>query len=130
MILYIIAIGVALIAVFATAFNAREINELTVNMQKILVQSDEAKKQAIVNKAQIKRNADDTSTCLISIKGDIAEANRQIDDIVARMEKVVEEIRKVDKNEREIRGYYCNFRQPVNDGAGVLWAEDYKCEDD
>ena len=60
----------------------------------------------------------------------VAEADRQIEEIISRMDYLAKTIEKVDADEREIRAYYCNFREPRFDNAGVEWSEEYVTHDD
>ena len=55
------------------------------------------------------------------------DAQTQIDAIVDRLEGIAEDIRRIDADEKEIRRYYCNFREPA--AGGVDWAKDYPAED-
>lgn len=55
------------------------------------------------------------------------DAQTQIDAIVDRLEEIAEDIRRIDADEKEIRRYYCNFREPA--AGGVDWAKDYPAED-
>ena len=55
------------------------------------------------------------------------DAQTQIDAIVDRLEDIAEDIRRIDADEKEIRRYYCNFREPAAGGVG--WAKDYPAED-
>lgn len=55
------------------------------------------------------------------------DAQTQIDAIVDRLEEIAEDIRRIDADEKEIRRYYCNFREPAAGGVG--WAKDYPAED-
>ena len=60
----------------------------------------------------------------------IAEADRQIEEIISRMDYLAKTIEKVDADEKEIRSYYVNFREPRFDNAGVEWSEEYVTHDD
>lgn len=60
----------------------------------------------------------------------VAEADRQIEEIISRMDYLAKTIEKVDADEKEIRSYYCNFREPRFDNAGVEWPEEYVTHDD
>ena len=60
----------------------------------------------------------------------VAEADRQIEEIISRMDYLAKTIEKVDADEKEIRSYYVNFREPRFDNAGVEWSEEYVTHDD
>lgn len=77
---------------------------------------------------------------LVTQIADSTKTDSEINDIIDRLNHIIvdikrldEEVAKVAKAEREIRAYYCNFRQPtalpVYD-AGVPWAKNQKCFDD
>ena len=70
-------------------------------------------------------------------KLDIARANKQIDDIIIKLQQITADIHRLDgnitdvaKSEHEIRSYYVNFREPRFDNAGVEWSEEYVTHDD
>ena len=63
-------------------------------------------------------------------KLDIARANKQIDDIIIKLQEITADIHRLDHDEKEIRSYYCNYREPRFDNAGVEWAEEYVTHDD
>ena len=60
----------------------------------------------------------------------VAEADRQIEEIISRMDYLAKTIEKVDADEKEIRSYYVNFREPRFDNSGVEWSEEYVTHDD
>lgn len=66
--------------------------------------------------------------------------NDRIEDIISRLEAITadikrldEEVTKVKKDERDLRSYYVNYREPtalpIYD-AGVPWARDYRVGED
>lgn len=55
------------------------------------------------------------------------DAQTQIDAIFDRLDRITEDIKRIDADEKEIRRYYCNFREPA--AGGVDWAKDYPAED-
>ena len=63
-------------------------------------------------------------------KLDIARANKQIDDIIIKLQEITADIHRLDHDEKEIRSYYCNYREPRFDNAGVEWSEEYVTHDD
>ena len=64
----------------------------------------------------------------------------RIEDIISQLEAITADIKRLDgevvkvaKAEREIRAYYCNFREPTAlpvYEAGVPWAKDFKVGED
>ncbi len=80
-----------------------------------------------VNSAtQVKKDLDTRIDSVIRIhNASVDHFDDEIDVIVDRMAQIIKDIDEIDHNEREIRSYYVNFRQPVNTGGGVSWAPDY-----
>lgn len=66
--------------------------------------------------------------------------NDRIEDIISQLEAITadikrldEEVAKVKKDERDLRSYYVNYREPTAlpvYEAGVPWAKDYKVGED
>ena len=57
-----------------------------------------------------------------------SNADDQIEEIISRLEKITEDIARIDKAEKEIRSYYVNFREPVPvSTGGVAWANEFVC---
>lgn len=62
----------------------------------------------------------------------------EIENITAKMEEIIadihrldEDVKTIDKSEREIRSYYINFREPTGvPNGGVPWAKDMKVGED
>lgn len=65
-----------------------------------------------------------------SIDSDLDSAEMQINEITAKLEKITADIRRIDHDEKEIRRYYFNFREPMKNNGGVPWAKEIKCGDD
>ena len=72
-----------------------------------------------------------------TFEGRFAQRDRDIDAITDHLRSIAEDIRRLDNDvaqvahdERDLKRYYINYRQPVLDNAGCDWAEDYKCDDD
>lgn len=55
-------------------------------------------------------------------------ADDQIEEIISRLEKITEDIARIDRDEKEIRSYYVNYREPVPvSTGGVAWANEFVC---
>lgn len=75
-----------------------------------------------------------------SVANAIKQQRTDIDSIISQLETITTDIGRLDgevaqvkKDEREIRAYYVNFRQPKAlpvYNTGVEWAKDQKCFDD
>lgn len=51
--------------------------------------------------------------------------DQQIDEIIARMDQITADIKRIDHDEKDLRRYYVNYKQPVVSDHGVEWAKDY-----
>ena len=60
----------------------------------------------------------------------VAEADRQIEEIISRMDYLAKTIERVDHDEKDLRSYYLNYRTPKFDNSGVEWSEEYVTHDD
>ena len=52
----------------------------------------------------------------------------EIDKIIARMNEITADIARIDKDEKEIRSYYINFRTPTHPNGGYTGG--FVCKDD
>ena len=125
----VLTITVALIAIMLIYF-AHELKDIREAADKANFESDQ-NHRAIVQ--IVSTSNQNTKT----FESRFAQRDRDIEDIITRLKEVTESIHRLDydvaqvaHDERDVKRYYINYRQPVNDGAGVLWAEDYKCDDD
>lgn len=51
--------------------------------------------------------------------------DQQIDEIIERMNKITEDIARIDHDEKDLRKYYVNYTSRTDTGAGVSWAKDF-----
>lgn len=54
--------------------------------------------------------------------------DNEIDQIIARMDQITADIARIDKDEKEIRSYYINFRTPTHPNGGYTGG--FVCKDD
>lgn len=54
----------------------------------------------------------------------------EIDQIIKRLNEITEDIARIDNDEKELRRYYVNFREPVQGNGGVDWAEKIRSSED
>ena len=125
----VLTITVALIAIMLI-YVTHELKDIRENADKANFESDQ-NHRAIVQ--IVSTSNQNTKT----FEGRFAQADKQIEDIITRLQQITEQIHRLDydvaqvaHDERDLKRYYINYRQPVNDGAGVLWAEDFRCDDD
>ena len=125
----VLSITMALIAIMLI-YVAHELKDIRENADKANFEADQ-NHRAIVQ--IVSTSNQNTKT----FESRFAQADKQIEDIITRLQGITADIHRLDgniadvaKSEREIRSYYCNFRTPVLDNAGVEWAEDYQTHDD
>lgn len=74
----------------------------------------------------IKRDLDKRVDDIINVhNASIDHYDSEIDDIIKRMNQIIADIHRIDHDEKEIRQYYINFRDPAENKSGVLWAKEY-----
>lgn len=54
-------------------------------------------------------------------------ADDQIEEIISRLEKITEDIARIDRDEKDLRSYYVNYREPAVSTGGVAWANEFVC---
>lgn len=106
---------------------SEEVRELAATTADFATVSRNVSNDLIDAKEKTQKNIDGLNEivereCRINI-----DAQTQIDAIVDRLEEIADDIRRIDADEKEIRRYYCNFREPA--AGGVDWAKDYPAED-
>lgn len=131
-ILLIIAVTVSLIAAFLSVKAAGEFNE-TAEKTEILIQTTAASVNGINKRLDDtieKANANDIRLNNVSTRNklDIEKANKQIDDIIIRLQEITEDIHRLDHDEKEIRSYYVNYRDPKHPNAGMTGG--FVCKED
>lgn len=56
-----------------------------------------------------------------------SNADDQIEEIISRLEKITEDIARIDRDEKDLRSYYVNYREPAVSTGGVAWANEFVC---
>ena len=133
-IMLIVAVTMSLIAAFLSVKASGEFDE-TAEKIEILIQTTAASVNGINKRLDDtieKANANDIRLNNMATRNklDIAKANKQIDDIIIKLQEITADIHRLDHDEKEIRSYYCNYREPRFDNAGVEWSEEYVTHDD
>ena len=133
-IMLIVAVTMSLIAAFLSVKASGEFDE-TAEKIDILIQTTAASVNGINKRLDDtieKANANDIRLNNMATRNklDIARANKQIDDIIIKLQEITADIHRLDHDEKEIRSYYVNFREPKFDNAGVEWSEEYVTHDD
>lgn len=112
----IILLGIA----FGIAENARNIEHLE------YIQAKQIESLSLT-KAEMNTRLDNYIT---THNATVEHYDKEIDDIIKKMEHITEEIARIDHDERDLRSYYVNYRTPEVPNGGVPWAKDIKCKDD
>lgn len=60
----------------------------------------------------------------------IEHYDSEIDQICKAMDKICEDIHRIDNDEKELRRYYINYREPVQSNGGVDWAPEFPTQED
>lgn len=110
----IILLGIA----FGIAENARNIEHLE------YVQAKQIESLTITKEALTTRIDNYISTHNATVE----HYDKEIDDIIKKMEHITEEIARIDHDEKDLRSYYCNYRQP--NPKWFNWAPDFVEEED
>ncbi len=131
-----IALVIAIVAMVAC------IVMLTYKIKTVEEKVEKSDATALVNSLNTytKKSVDTANVNFNSIVAAFNHQRDEIDSITDRMNAIVadikrldEEITQVKKDEREIRSYYVNFREPKElpvYNAGVPWAKDYPCNEE
>lgn len=54
----------------------------------------------------------------------------EIDEIIERLEQITADIARIDRDEKDLRTYYVNYRSPALPSAGVEWAERFPTQEE
>lgn len=126
--------AVIIIVAFGLVLNAFLIHKVNDKVNSVSVDSQIESSQAKAIALSVDRRLDDTIKVANSndttLANKLAKADQQINEIIAKMEYLAKTIEKVDADEKEIRSYYINYRDPVKPNTGVPWAESVKTSDE
>ena len=125
----VLAITVALIAIMLI-YVAHELKDIRENADKANFEADQ-NHRAIVQ--IVSTSNQNTKT----FESRFAQRDRDIEDIINRLKEVTESIHRLDydvaqvaHDERDLKRYYINYREPRFDNSGVEWSEEYVSNDD
>lgn len=120
----IIAIVLAIVAVCASVVY---MNLKTISIEKELAELEAEK----VTLETVQRQADERISNIVTVhNATIEHYDNEIDQIIARLNKVTEDIARTDHDQTEIRKYYINYREPLHPNGGVPWSETVKVTED
>lgn len=130
---YIIVAAVAVIAVFlasATISHGSDIDSLKERVNEVIKVSN-ANTQVTGEKLKRIESVLDSQVAIT------AHEDEEIQNIIKRLEEIVKDINELDKeveqikhDEKDLRTYYVNYREPVVSDHGVEWASEYRTGED
>lgn len=97
-----------------------------IDQRKAFTKLEEIEMRSISSLTTIKQDMDKRMDGFVSIhNASVDHYDKEIEEIIQRMKKITEDIARIDRDEKDLRRYYVNYKQPVDTGAGVTWAKDY-----
>ena len=101
-----------------------------IDQRKAFTKLEEIEMRSISSLTTIKQDMDKRMDGFVSIhNASVDHYDKEIEEIVKKMEKITEDIARIDHDEKDLRKYYVNYRKP-NDNFGVNWAGNYVEKDD
>ena len=77
------------------------------------------------------RDADNRMDKIVNIHNAcIDHYDDEIDQIIARMDQITADIERIDREQKDLRTYYVNYREPLQDNSGVNWSKSYVVTED
>lgn len=97
-----------------------------IDQRKAFTKLEEIEMRSISSLTTIKQDTDKRMDGFVDIhNASVDHYDKEIEEIIERMNQITEEIKRIDRDEKDLRRYYVNYKQPVDTGAGVAWAKDY-----
>lgn len=101
-----------------------------IDQRKAFTKLEEIEMRSISSLTTIKQDMDKRMDGFVSIhNASVDHYDKEIEEIIQRMNKITEDIARIDHDEKDLRKYYVNYRKP-NDNFGVNWAGNYVEKDD
>ena len=96
------------------------------DQRKAFTKLEEIEMRSISSLTTIKKDMDKRMDGFVDIhNASVDHYDKEIEEIVQKMEKITEEIKRIDHDEKDLRRYYVNYKQPVVSDHGVEWAKDF-----
>ena len=87
--------------------------------------------QQISGQVSVKKEIDKRIDSVITIhNSSIDHYDDEIDQIIARMDQITADIERIDREQKDLRTYYVNYREPLQDNSGVNWSKSYVVTED
>lgn len=97
-----------------------------IDQRKAFTKLEEIEMRSISSLTTIKQDMDKRMDGFVSIhNASVDHYDKEIEEIVQKMEKITEDIARIDHDEKDLRRYYVNYKQPVVSDHGVEWAKDF-----
>ena len=102
-----------------------------IDQRKAFTKLEEIEMRSISSLTTIKQDMDKRMDGFVSIhNASVDHYDKEIEEIVQKMEKITEDIARIDHDEKDLRRYYVNYKQPVVSDHGVEWAKDFPDQED
>lgn len=97
-----------------------------IDQRKAFTKLEEIEMRSISSLTTIKQDMDKRMDGFVSIhNASVDHYDKEIEEIIQRMEKITEDIARIDHDEKDLRKYYVNYTSRTDTGAGVSWAKDF-----
>ena len=97
-----------------------------IDQRKAFTKLEEIEMRSISSLTTIKQDMDKRMDGFIDIhNASVDHYDKEIEEIVQKMEKIAVDIARIDHDEKDLRKYYVNYTSRIDTGAGVTWAKDY-----
>lgn len=114
-------ITIILLALFAIVLGA-----VFIDQRKALDKVTDFEARMVDSLANIKKGLENRIDRYIEThNATVDHYDQQIDEIIERMNKITEDIARIDHDEKDLRKYYVNYTSRIDTGAGVSWAKDF-----
>ena len=127
--LIVVSFAAMVAMVYSQGNTVRRIEETQLRQINSDVTCSKLNRQIIENIDKRITNTHERIDNIITIhNANVDHYDSEINQIIARMEQITADIARIDKDEKEIRSYYINFRPPTHPNGGYTGG--FVCKDD
>ena len=102
-----------------------------IDQRKAFTKLEEIEMCSISSLTTIKKDMDKRMDGFVDIhNASVDHYDKEIEEIIERMNQITEEVKRIDHDEKDLRRYYVNYKQPVVSDHGVEWAKDFPDQED
>ena len=102
-----------------------------IDQRKAFTKLEEIEMRSISSLTTIKKDMDKRMDGFVDIhNASVDHYDKEIEEIIERMNQITEEVKRIDRDEKDLRRYYVNYKQPVVSDHGVEWAKDFPDQED